>query len=122
MTIGAVPVSVVDGPTLRFLQVAQPIVLDYPLGRTDLEYATKKSTLAKIATGGNETVYDTLSTAGGGDLKTMSTAVSSSLHVPITIDGQAAVVSFWSKEAAAFPPAAVEVLRPLAKLVAPEKE
>ncbi len=114
-------VSVVDGDTLRILGVAQPLVLDYPLGRTERAYPAAQSAMARVATVDNHAVFDDLSTANKADLKEMSSAAGSSLHVPITLDGRSAVVSFWSKEKGAFPPVAVEVLQPLAELVPGEE-
>ena len=40
----------------------------------------------------------------------MRRVFSSSMHVPLTIDGKPAVISFWSEEPKAFPVKAVEFL------------
>ena len=46
----------------------------------------------------------------GDDMIAMRRALGSSVHLPITIDGMPAVVSYWSKEKNAFTPPAVDFL------------
>lgn len=45
-------------------------------------------------------------------------AIRSSMHVPMAINGMHCTVNFWSAEEAAFPPEAVRLLVPLARLMA----
>ena len=54
----------------------------------------------------------------GADLQTMSKTLSSSVHVPVAIDGTPATVNFWSKEKGAFPKESHEMLRSVAAIVA----
>jgi len=103
--------KIADGK-LQFVQVAQPPVLDYPLGRLDRSYAADKSTLASYIQAGKLVTNAEVPT-GGEDMAAMRHAVGSSVHVPTTIDGQPALVSFWSKEQSAFPEAAVKFLQEL---------
>ncbi len=42
----------------------------------------------------------------------------SSLHVPVTLRGKKVIVNYWSRDLAAFPPAAVEILTGLTKVMA----
>ena len=83
-------VSKVGDGKLRFVQVAQPTVLDYPLGREDRSFAADHSTLATYIQGGAATVNAELPDTGE-DMIVMRRALGSSVHVPITIDGQPAL-------------------------------
>jgi hypothetical protein len=44
-------------------------------------------------------------------------ALGSSVHVPVESGGQKLLVSYWSKEKNAFPPAAVEFLKNVSKQI-----
>ncbi len=119
--IDRVCISRVDGETLRFVQVSQSPVLDYAMGRTEREYPASESGLAGHALAGETVVHDDLARSADADVVAMRRAARSSLHVPIVLDGQPALVSFWSKEPAAFVPSAVELIEPLARSVGTEK-
>jgi peroxiredoxin/mono/diheme cytochrome c family protein len=115
--VDRVCVSVVEDTQVKFLRVAQPVVMDAALGRTDRTYAAQTSSLAKYAAADGVVVNNDLSKAAGDDLPSMSSALGSSLHVGVMIGGHRATVNFWSKEKNAFPDSAVEFLTETAKLL-----
>jgi hypothetical protein len=82
-------------------------------------FRIRQSDLAIVghARGGAPAVHDDLAQETAGDLKFMAAEFASSLHVPVTFDGQPASVNFWSQETGGFPPEAVEVLSRVAQLL-----
>ena len=108
--VDRVCVSKIDDGKVRFVAVAQPAVLDYPLGRGDRTFAAADAALARYIEGRQPVTNNALPEAGA-DMAAMRRALGSSVHLPITIDGVPAVVSYWSKEKDAFTPAAVEFCR-----------
>jgi len=62
-------------------------------------------------------VINKLSDERGVDLLFMSRTYGSSVHIPSKIDDATGTLNFWSTESAAFPPAAVEVLKEAAALL-----
>lgn len=73
--------------------------------------------LAEAARGTAPMVNNDLSKAKGVDLKLMKREFKSSVHLPFILNGQAAVISFWSKDLTAFPELAVDVLQMIAREV-----
>ncbi|HVU89087.1 MAG TPA: redoxin domain-containing protein [Pirellulales bacterium] len=114
--VDRVCVSKIDDGKVHFLAVAQPAVLDYPLGRGDRTFAAADATLARYIEGGKLVTNAALPDAGA-DMAAMRRALGSSIHVPITVNGAPAVVSYWSKEKEAFPPAAVAFLTDVSKKI-----
>ncbi|MBI2823621.1 MAG: redoxin domain-containing protein [Planctomycetia bacterium] len=110
-------VSVVDGGQVRFLQVAQPHVLDAPLGRAERTYPADKSSLAGYIRAAEPAMNPDLAAAAGDDAAMMSRVLGSSVHLPINVGGRPATISFWSLEKNAFPDPAVDLLRQVTKLV-----
>ena len=109
--------SVIDGDRVRMLHVAQPPVLNHVAGRIERTFAVRDSALANIARRGEPRATADLSSADGADLKAMSAVLGSSFHLPVVVEGQAGVLSFWSKEPAAFPAVAQALLIELGELV-----
>ena len=58
-----------------------------------------------------------LTKAKGFDMKLMRKEFQSSFHVPISLNGKKAVISFWSKDKVAFPGLAIDVLSMIVKEV-----
>ncbi|MES1213641.1 MAG: redoxin domain-containing protein [Singulisphaera sp.] len=114
--VDRVCVSKVEDGKLRFVAVAQPPVLDYPLGRADRSYPAATSSLAKYIAG-KQLVTNAALPTDGEDMAVLRRALGSSVHVPITLNGEPALVSYWSKEKDAFPAAAVEFLQELSKKI-----
>ncbi|MBX7074598.1 MAG: redoxin domain-containing protein [Pirellulales bacterium] len=111
-------VSVTDGDTLRFLAVNQPPLVGSKVGGQEAEITGEKLALAEYARAKAPVVHNELSASlPQADLSTMARALRSSAHVPVTIDGRAAVVSFWSRERNAFPPEAMELLVQVAEQI-----
>jgi len=108
--VDRIDISTISGGEVRFLRVAQSPALKAGLGNVDRTFAAEHAALAEYCTADTAIVNDELTELSAADLSSMSARLHSSLHVPVTIDGQAAVVSFWSTEPGAFPTAAVEIL------------
>ncbi len=119
--VDRVCISTVDDGQLRFLQVEQSPVLHYWLGRTERHFDADTAALAKlIASAEREpTVYPDLSQQTAPDLKTMASKMASSVHVPANVDGKTVLFSFWSRDADAFPPEAVELLQQIVEKAHP---
>ncbi len=109
--------SVVEDGQVRFVRVWQPLVFDAKLGRDGRKESAQNAALAQYATADKPVVNQDLATVKGDDLLAMRGLLGSSLHVPVTINGKPGTVNFWSREKNAFPPAAVEFLTQIAKLV-----
>lgn len=73
--------------------------------------STQGFDLARHAQAKGPSVHDDLREAKGFDLRLMRREFQSSLHVPFTWNGRQAILSFWSKDARAFPDLAVDVLQ-----------
>lgn len=106
-----------EGDTIRFHRVHQTPVFDVHIGKSG---ATIPATgmLATCLDDGKSVSIDRLATRPEPDLKKMSGVLASSYHVPVTINGEPAVVSFWSREPGAFPPPAQAVLTEIAHQLA----
>ena len=76
------------------------------------------SAIAGYAGGSEPVVNDDLASARGIDLRFMAKVYASSVHVPAKKDKLPGTINFWSTEPNAFPPAAVELLAEVAKLMA----
>lgn len=74
--------------------------------------------LARFAADGQTQSIADLSTAKGFDLRLMSQAFGSSVHVPLKVGGRIATLNFWSRDADAFPIEAIGLLESLAREVA----
>lgn len=106
--------AVVDGDQVRFLQIDQTPVMEIHLGGTDT-VLTADHALGVCAQAKQTTSYADLSKPEAAGLGAQRHGLRSSLHVPVEIDGQPGVVSFWSQELNAFPPQAVEYLEHVAR-------
>lgn len=115
--IDRVCLSVVDGKQVRMVQVAQSPVLNHPAGRTERTFAADTAALARIASGSEAVEHADLSTAEDADLQAMASALRSSFHVPVDVAGKPGVLSFWSKEPAAFPESAQALLREVGQIM-----
>jgi hypothetical protein len=73
--------------------------------------------LAKYATSKDVVVNSDISKLNSADFRLLSRLFSSSVHVPVMLHGKPGVVSFWSTDQDAFPPAAVEFCRKVATAI-----
>ncbi len=112
--VDRVCIGVVEDDTFKFLSVAQAPVFLPRLGDEAVTYPAASSTLAEYAGGSETVVNNDLQSTAGDDMLRMSSAMASSLHVPIEIDGRPALASFWSSEPDAFPEPAVEIIQEVA--------
>ena len=115
--IDRVDIARVRDGQLRFDFVSQPALLVARMGRANVSLPADSS-LASYLKSPEPTVLNSYPTGVPADLAGFARAIQSSLHVPITVDGEPAVVSFWSREPGAFPPQAVEMLSGVAKHLA----
>ncbi len=77
---------------------------------------TKGQSLAEYAEGDKTVVNQDMSDTHGSIMAGMSHKdIRSSMHVPVVIDGKRATINFWSAEAGAFPPEAVQLLEEVAR-------
>jgi len=109
-------IAVVEGERVRVTHVQQPSVFLSVLGGEGKQFDAADSALASYARGTEVVRHQQLPTGGQGDLVLMAKRLGSSVHYPVTVEGKPAVLSFWSKEPAAFPEAALNVLNELAAL------
>ncbi|MBX7167657.1 MAG: redoxin domain-containing protein [Pirellulales bacterium] len=78
----------------------------------------KGQALADCLASQDVTVFNDLSQAAGSVMQRMSSkGMSSSMHVPVVLDGVPCTVNFWSTEPAAFPAAAVSFLSEFARAI-----
>jgi hypothetical protein len=70
--------------------------------------------LAQLVSAGKVVTIPDTSAVKTPDFRLMQRLFASSLHVPVVVNEQDGVISFWSSEKNGFPPAAVELLDPLA--------
>jgi hypothetical protein len=112
-------VSYIDGDRLKLRNIQQRYGLKTSFQSTSTRLRTKGEPLAEHAAGTEPVAINNLREAKGPLYKKMARKnVLSVVHVPIEVDGHQATVNFWSTEAEAFPPEAVEVLTKIANLMA----
>lgn len=86
-------------------------------GGEGMAFPSEQLLVAKYAAGKEVVVHSDISKLASADFRLLSRLLASSMHVPVTLNGKPGVVSFWSTDKDAFPPAAVEVLQQVAKAV-----
>lgn len=107
--------SVADNK-LTIERVAQNI-LGRRSGGEGMAFPSDQLLVAKYAMGKEVVVHSDISKLSSADYRLLSRLFSSSMHVPVTLNGKPGVVSFWSSDKDAFPPAAVEVLQQVATAI-----
>jgi hypothetical protein len=112
--------TVVNDGKLRVERDAQEPQLRSRIGGRGIEVAAARMALAEYANAEKEVLNDDLSKLAAPDMRLLGRALASSFHVPVQVDGRKATINFWSREAEAFPPQAVELLRELAVLMSPK--
>jgi len=110
--------TVADGK-VKVERVAQEadVARAIPSGDAGRQVDARLSRLASLAEKKEPQTYPHLSKEGAFDLKYMSQALQSSLHVPVKREGKPGTINFWSNEAEAFPAEAVELLEDVARLM-----
>ncbi|MGD9646203.1 MAG: redoxin domain-containing protein [Pirellulales bacterium] len=108
-------ISYVDGDHLRLLRVEELDGLRSTFRSTSTIVSADGQALANYLSADKPIVVPDLSKEPGSLAKRMhGRGLASSVHIPVQIDGRPATVNFWSTEADAFPPAAVELLAQVA--------
>ncbi len=105
--------SVSDGK-LTVMRATQNVPGGRQAGGEGTVVPSQQLLLAEYATADTMVVHQDISKLTAPDFRLLGRLFSSSMHVPIKLHGKPGVVSFWSTERDAFPPAAVEVLRKVA--------
>ena len=88
------------------------------IAETGFEQPGRLFALAHYALRGVFMYHPDLKKARGADMTLMSKTLTSSVHVPVILEGKPATVNFWSKEKHGFPKAAQEKLRAVGEVVA----
>jgi len=112
-------VTCVDGDKLRLKVVQDRIGLKTPFHSTSTVAKAQGDALADYALDNKVVINDSLVNVKGPTMNKMAKKdIRSSMHVPVTINGQRCTVNFWSTEEGAFPPEAAQLLEQIAHLVA----
>jgi peroxiredoxin/mono/diheme cytochrome c family protein len=113
--IDRVCITYVDEENLRLLRVEELDGLRSTFRSTSTVMKAEGQALANYLSLDKPIVVPDLSKEPGSLAKRMfGRGLASSLHIPVQIGGKPATVNFWSTEADAFPPAAVELLSQVA--------
>ncbi len=88
------------------------------IAETGFEQPGKFFALAYYALRGQYMVHPDLKKARGADMTMVSKTLTSSVHVPVILEGRPATVNFWSKEENAFGEETQALLRAVAEVVA----
>jgi thiol-disulfide isomerase/thioredoxin len=109
-----------DG-NLRVERASYPGKGTFRVAGTGFEFHSKFFSLAFFALLDRFTALPDISKAQGFDMMLMSKTMSSSVHVPVILDGKPGTVNYWSKGADAFPADQHDMLRALAEVMVPRK-
>jgi len=116
-------VTTVEKDRLRLKFLQEQLGLNTSFKSTSTVIRTKGQSLADYAVGDKVVVNETLSGTNGSIMAGMASKdIRSSMHVPVTYQGNKATINFWSAEAGGFPPEAAKLLEQIAKLMAGEGE
>jgi hypothetical protein len=108
--------AVADG-RLEVREAAQEAAMQRVIGGKGVTVGAKGLGLARCAEEAKLESHADLSKTTEFDLKFMSRALGSSLHVPVKLGGQPGSINFWSTDKSAFPEAAVTLLEEATKLM-----
>jgi peroxiredoxin len=112
-------VTTIDEKQIHVVRLAQDEAIAAPLGRPRRDVPLKVSAIAGLVKRQEFKYYSTLSAEWSIDLQAMGKVYGSSVHIPITYNGQPATLNFWSQDTQGFPEAAIGVCKDVAKLLAP---
>jgi peroxiredoxin/mono/diheme cytochrome c family protein len=116
-------VTTIEKDRLRLKLLQEQLGLNTSFRSTSTVVRTKGQSLADYALGDKVVVNETLSGTNGSIMAGMASKdVRSSMHVPVTYQGNKATINFWSAEAGGFPPEAAKLLEQIARLMAGEGE
>ncbi len=112
-------VTSVEKDRLRLKLLMEQLGLNTSFRSTSTVMRIKGQSLADYALGDTVVVNETLSGTNGSIMAGMASKdIRSSMHVPVTFQGNKATINFWSAEAGAFPPEAATLLEQIARLMA----
>jgi hypothetical protein len=116
-------ITSVDIDKLRLVMLQERLGLKTSLRSRSTVIRAKGQSLAAYALGNDVVVNSEMGTTTGSVMANMANKdIRSSMHVPVKINGLRCTINFWSAEATAFPPEAVRLLVPLARLMADGSE
>jgi hypothetical protein len=110
--------TTLEDDKLHIRQCVQEPALQAMVGGAGRRIDARLTSRAGLADTKEPVVHSRLGEAKGIDLRFMSRAFGSSVHVPVTIDGLRGPINFWSGETDAFPPEAVELVEQVVALMA----
>jgi peroxiredoxin len=116
--IDRICVSMIEGSDVKFLHVSQPAIFNVKIGSKDYVVPIGRSVLAFYLEDGKPVVNPNLNSGAGEDMARFASLMKSSFHVPIKVAGKSAMMSFWSREADAFPESAQKLLTGFASMSA----
>jgi peroxiredoxin len=114
-------VTTYKNDNLKVEHSAYPGTVTSKFAETGFERRAEGFMLAYYALFNRFAAFADLKKGQGADLQTMSKTLSSSVHVPVAVDGAPATVNFWSKEKDAFSKETQELLKSIAKAVSSRK-
>jgi peroxiredoxin len=109
--------TAVEGDKLNIVRVAQEPAAARTVGGSGRKVSTSITAVAGYVKKGEPVVNKNLAAERSLDLQFMSRVYGSSVHVPTQIGEAIGTLNFWSTESAAFPPAAVAILKEVAELL-----
>ena len=107
--------STVEGDKLHIRRCVQEPEYEGTVGGAGRKVDVRITRLAGYAERSEPVVSARLSQERGIDLRFMARVYKSSVHFPIEIDGMKGSLNFWSTEAEAFPPEAVNLIQEVVK-------
>lgn len=114
-------VTVIEGNQLKVIRLAHDESIAAALGTPRRKVDTRISAVAGLVRRREFKVCPRLSNETGLDFKAMGAAYGSSVHIPITFEGQPATLNFWSQDDNGFPEEAVVLCRQIAEALAPKR-
>ncbi|HEX3725122.1 MAG TPA: redoxin domain-containing protein [Pirellulales bacterium] len=112
-------VTSVDNDKLRLKTLMERFGLKTSLKSRSTVVRAKGQSLADYALGDKVVVNQEMNGTKGSVMTNMAAKdIRSSMHVPVVIKGTPCTINFWSAEAGGFPPEAVKLLEPIARLMA----
>jgi peroxiredoxin len=112
-------ITSVDNDKMRLVMLQERLGLKGALRSRSTVVRAKGQSLAAYAMADKTVVNGEMAGTTGSVMSNMAQKdIRSSMHVPVVIQGLHCTVNFWSSEAEAFPPEAVKLLEPLARLLA----
>lgn len=112
-------ITTVDDKQIHVVRLAHDEAIAAPLGKPRRDVDRRISAIAGLVKSQEFKYCPDLAAEAAIDFKAMSRVYGSSVHIPITYNGQPATLNFWSQDTQGFPEAAIDVCKEVAKLLSP---